>query len=241
MAVDLGFDEGGSGDTLLVSVQVGVTEQARKFKKQWTRRLGDLVYFHSKDFNNYTSGVFTKAGLTRPQRQVLLKDLAQLIRSRLFLGIIGKVSKSEYDENTTQDFRSLHGTAYGFLILMCMLVTYHRVADLEMSPEFNILVEDGHRNSQQVAQILKKLQLPSGVKILTSGLGSKKDHPILQASDMLAYSQWQGVINGDQTIWTALHRPETVQYRPWVIDCDSEVIQSFVRGNQPKRFLKDAK
>jgi len=241
MAVDLGFDESGSGDTLLVSVQVGITEQAKKLKKHWNRRLGTLEYFHSKDFNNYTSGIFTKAGLTRPQRHTLLKDLAQIIRNRLFLGITSRVIKSQYDQNTSQEFRSRHCTAYGFLIYICVNLAAQLAAELDIKPDFNILVEDGHRNAQQVAQGLKRLLLPEGVRILTSGLGSKKDHPILQASDMFAYSQWQGISNGDPTIWMALFGSETTQYHPWIIDCDQDVIRAFVKGNTPKRFVTDAR
>jgi hypothetical protein len=241
VAIDLGFDESGSDDTLLVSVQVGITEQAKKFTKHWKRRLGNLAYFHSKDFNNYSSGVFTKAGLTRADRHKLLKDLARLIRSRLFLGITSRVSQLEYQENTTPDFRSVHGTAYTFLIYILVNLASQLVFESGVTPDFNILVEDGHRNARQVALGLKKLIVPPGMRILTSGLGSKRDHPILQASDMFAYSQWQGISNSDPTIWKALFIPETIQYRPWIIDCDSEVIQSFVRDNQPKRFVKDAK
>lgn len=249
MAIDLGFDEGGSGDTLLVSVQVGITEQAKKLTRHWRSKLGErLPYFHSKDFNNYTSGVFTKAGLQRPARVELVKDLAKLVRRHLFLGISARASIKEYEKNTTQDFRSVHGTTYGFLIDMCLLSACQLMTDLGLKPELNILVEDGHRNSKQVAQILDSLKqrlpqrtLPLPIVFLTTGLGSKKDHPILQASDMLAYSQWQGISNGDPTIWNALHKPETVQYRPWIIDCDEEIIRAFVEGEKPKRFIKDAK
>jgi hypothetical protein len=63
VAVDLGYDESGAGDILLVSVQVGITEQAKKLKRHWKSRLGNLEFFHSKDFGNYSHGVFAKAGL----------------------------------------------------------------------------------------------------------------------------------------------------------------------------------
>jgi hypothetical protein len=33
VTVDLGYDESGAGDILLVSVQVGITEQAKKLKR----------------------------------------------------------------------------------------------------------------------------------------------------------------------------------------------------------------
>jgi hypothetical protein len=84
MAIDLGYDEGGSGDDLLVSVQVGITQQARKLKRRWKARLPEgLLYFHSKDFGNFSGGVFTKAGLDEAARTVLLKDLASVIHSHM--------------------------------------------------------------------------------------------------------------------------------------------------------------
>ena len=81
MAFDLGYDESGSGDILIVSVQVAITEQARKLKRQWKSRLGlaNLKHFHAKDFGNYTGGVFTKAGLNQAARHELVNDLAKLI------------------------------------------------------------------------------------------------------------------------------------------------------------------
>lgn len=246
MAVDLGFDEGGSGDTLLVSVQIAITEQAKKFKRHWKARLGDLPFFHSKDFKNYTSGVFTKAGLQKPARINLLKELAKLVHRHLLLGIVARVSIEEYESQTTQDFRSVHGTAYGFLIDMCLLLAYHLVTERGLKAEFNILVADGHRNSQQVGKILATLkeqlpkrELPIDIKFLTTGLGSMRDHPILQASDMIAHSEWQSISDGDPTMWEALQK--STQYKRWIVNCDREIIKAFVEGERPKRFIKDAK
>ena len=55
MAIDLGYDESFGGDTLIVSAQVGITEQVRGMNRQWKLLLGSLKYFHSKELNNYTS------------------------------------------------------------------------------------------------------------------------------------------------------------------------------------------
>ena len=240
MAFDLGYDESGSGDRLLVSVQVGVTEQARRLKKQWRKRLGELEFFHSKDFGNYNSGIFTKAGLDRWQRSALLSDLSKLIHRYLLFSVTAAVSIEEYNANTTPKFRSRMGTAYGFLIDMCLLSAHACLGDLGLKSEYNILIESGHRNSEQVAQILELVRdipvdlLPFPLKIVTSGLGDKREHPILQCADMAAYSDWQGYSDGDPTIWNALHR-KGVRYHAWRVKCDENLIRQFVEGDGPAR------
>ena len=234
MAVDLGYDESGGGDILIVSVQVAVTEQARKLKHQWNSRLSlaNLEHFHAKDFGNYTGGVFTKAGLDRHARHELLQDLARLIHRHAIAGITARVNVSEYDRIIPQRFRSNTGTAYGFLIDMCLLRTHLLLNELHLPTEVNILIERGHANSNQVTQILGDLQrvpveiLPLPVKILTAGLGSKNDHPILQAADMLAYCRWQQLLDGDRAIWNELHKPG-MHYRSIPMVCDEGYIRAF--------------
>ena len=60
MAVDMGFDESGSHDILLVSVQVGVVQRAKKLKTAWKTILREncVPYFHSVDYDNFDKGVF---------------------------------------------------------------------------------------------------------------------------------------------------------------------------------------
>ena len=242
MAVDLGFDEGGAGDTLLVSVQAGIHEQAKKFKRRWRSRLGDVPFFHSKDYGNYSSGVFTEAGLDRNERQDLLKDLTSFVHAYLIVGITARVSRSLYEKCTDQALRSRYGAAYSFLIDMCLLTSYNVMTDLRIRPEVNILIEDGHRNSAQAVAILQEVkkvpqdQLGIDLKMLTVGLGSKQDHPILQAADMVAYSQWQRMTKGDRSIWNALTAKKATKYYWGEVDCDAKVIEEFAAG--PKRFAE---
>ncbi len=251
MAIDLGYDEGGSGDTLLVSAQVGITDQAKKFKKEWKRRLvdaNDLPYFHSVDFDNYTGGVFTKAGLNRNERGELLGDLCDFVHDRLLFSVTARVSISEFNSLSDQVTRSRHGTAYGFAINMCMLTAYILVKKLSLQPHFNILVEAGHRNSNQVAQILEGLRrfLPEiaanradvipDIRVLSAGLGSKKDHPILQAADMVAYSRWLHMCGGDHTIWNAL-RKEPRRYQNGYFECNRALIEMWV-GEGKASYIK---
>jgi hypothetical protein len=225
MAIDLGYDESGSCSTLLVSVQLGVYEQAKKLKRQWKSRLCDagVKYFHSKEFN-FSHGVF--AGLNRTQRESLLRDLSKLIHRHLSIGMTAKITPEIYNQKTTQDFRSTQGTAYTYAVQMLLTASYaYAVRDgVKLRPEFNILIEDGHRSSPQALQSLqdvkkKGLAFPTPSKILSVGLGSKPDHPILQAADMLAYSVCQRINNIDSPIYNALHH-ETSSYQPEFIDFD---------------------
>jgi hypothetical protein len=257
VAIDLGIDEGGSGNDLLVSVQLGVNEQAKKLKKSWKQRLPErLPYFHSKDFSNHTGGVFTKAGLDGRARRELLVDLCKIIHARLITGLTVRINVSQYDSLTTQDFRSQHGTAYSFAVDLCMLFAYQQAIEAAIKPEFNILIENGHRNSNQAAQILSKIQgfpahqwkyyedeIIADLRILTAGLGDKKEHPILQSADMLAYCEWQRDSRGDPTIWSALNRRD-IRYKAYEMRCDEEIIQAFVDEGSKKalwRRLKKAK
>jgi len=72
MAVDLAYDASGEGDVLLVSMQIGMTEKAKRMKKLWRKELAKagIPYFHSKDFDNYTGGIFRD--LSRRTREQLL-------------------------------------------------------------------------------------------------------------------------------------------------------------------------
>lgn len=241
MAFDLGYDEGGSGDTLLVSVQVGIVEQARRFKRHWKKRLGDLAYFHSKDFRNFSGGVFTKAGLDRQEREDLLADLARLVHQHLTVGITTKISQSLYNENTSPDFRSQYGSAYSFCVNMLILAVYVHLGRSNLRSDINILVEDGHRNSAQAVLLLNKWKTAPPVKhlpnlrILTAGLGSKVDHPILQSADMLAYSKYQHVKNGDRVIYDALHAKGT-RYERHAFEFNLDLIKEIQVG--PREWME---
>jgi hypothetical protein len=238
IAVDLGYDEGGAGDTLIVAVQIGIIEQSKKLKRQWKARLAaanDLKFFHSVDFGNYTGGVFTKAGLNRKERHELLKDLAKLIHCHLIAGISARVSISAYDRIIPKEhvFRARTGTAYGFLISECLNNAHALLDHLRIPSKLNIVIEGGHNNSQQAIQLLGELQkvpperLPIPITILTAGLGNKTDDPILQAADMLAYCTWQRMLgDGDTDIWNALHKPG-MRYRSIPIVCSEEDIRRF--------------
>lgn len=240
MAVDLGCDEGGAGDTLLVSAQMAVTEQARKLKRQWISALGNVAYFHSKDLGNFSAGVFTDAGLDRSQREELLKKLHKIIHRHLTLGITAKISKKLYDSLTTNEFRSKWGTAYTFAVNMCLLAAhleFTKRGDESNFPwpavDINILLESGHRHCAQALEFLNngnKIPLKKRfVTILSAGLGNKKDHPILQAADMLAYSEWQEICDRPSPLHWVMYR-ESSRYRAARLECTAELIEGMNEG-----------
>jgi hypothetical protein len=246
MAVHLGYDEGGADDILLVSVQMTVTEQARKLKRQWRSALGNVQCFHSKDLCNFTSGVFTAAGLNRKQREQLLKDLRKIIHRHLALGVTAKISKKLYGSLTTNEFRSRWGTAYSFAINMLMLCAYLEFTvarDESKYPwppiDVNVLIEDGHRHAKQALGIVQDgKNLPKEhrfVNVLTAGLGSKIDNPILQAADMLAYAEWRDISQRDSLLNCTLDSP-TSHYRTARFECTAELIEEITKG--PEAWMK---
>jgi hypothetical protein len=224
VALDIGFDESGAGDVLLVSLQLGTVQRARKLKTRWKAELEKvgLPFFHSKDFKNFSGGIFKK--LTVEQRTKLLEVLTAIVRKRLSIGYTGKVTISLFDSKSDNTLRARWGTAYSFAIQMLLLVTRLWLDDHKLGADVNILVEDGHKNSNQIIEILHhgKTTDPA-LNIMTVGLGSKKDHPILQAADMLAYSEWQKLTRGDRDIWEALH-VEGCQYLPGYLDLDEQLV-----------------
>jgi hypothetical protein len=226
MAVDLGFDEGGSGSDLLVSMQLATVSRAKKLKSKWGKRLGHVPYFHSKEFRAMSSGVF--AGMKQSERKELLGKLASLIHQHVSIGITVRVDEAWYNAETTQDHRSRWGTAYSAAINKLILAAYVFCDTFKLGYDVNVLIEDGHRHSAQAVEILNDMKKFNGVEgsllnILTVGLGSKRDHPILQAADMLAYAEWQKIKNGDLDIYNALYRAGS-KYQPEIFVLDEQLL-----------------
>ena len=225
MAVDLGYDEGGAGDILLVSMQLGMTDKSKRMKKLWKKELSKvgIPYFHSVDFKNFSGGIFRD--LDQPKRAKLLECLGELIRLRLEVGISTHVNERLYKTNTRPDFRSKWASPYTFAIWALVLGAHAYLKEFDLGFDVNVLIEDGHRNSRQALDMFETLKnAPESddfrpLKILTVGLGSKKDHPILQAADMLAYSEWQKIAKGNMDIYDSLH-VDGSRYETRVVDCD---------------------
>lgn len=255
MAVDLGYDEGGCGDTLLVSLQMGVTQKAKKFKKSWKADLleSGIPFFHSVDYDNFDDGIFR--GMSHDTRKLLLASLTGHLRKRMLFGMTAKVTVSLYNSKTDSNLRSQWGTAYSFAIQMLMLVAHQLMEKQNLGMEVNVLVEEGHRHSQQMLQILQRIKRAHetgssdpALHILSAGLGSKKDHPILQAADMLAYSDWQKLqhwqgLSRSREIYDALHVKGS-RYQAGYVDLDDRLLPDALevakKSDIAKALLKKA-
>jgi hypothetical protein len=230
---DLGYDESGADDTLLVTMQVAITEQAKKLKRRWRRELdcANVEFFHAVEFDR-SSGVF--AGMRPEKRLELLHTLALLNERYVSIGMTAKVTKSVFASKTTQQFRSKWGTAYTFAIQMLVVGAYLFAEHMGYRPEFNILIEGGHKNAGGAIESLSEAKkagmgfaIPS--RLLTIEIGSKQHHPILQSADMLAYSEWQHMNDRDMTIYNAMHSP-TLRFQPEFLDFDDEMVDVVVTG-----------
>jgi hypothetical protein len=234
MAVDLGFDESGSDKIILVSMQVATVQKAKKVHTAWKAELQEahLDFFHSIDFAKIEGGIFRH--LNKKQREALLAKLSQLIRGRYEIGLSVWIDIERYNDRTNQGFRSRWGTAYTHAIHMLVLLAYLYSKHRGLGFDVNILIEGGHRNSDQAFQILRDLQKINGtakalLNILTVAPGSKNDHPILQAADMLAYSEWQKLSDGKMEIYDALHIDGS-RYEPEVIGHNDTLIDNVLDG-----------
>jgi hypothetical protein len=231
---DFGYDEGGGDGTLMVSVQLGSCSSLRRLDRHWgaaLKRYG-VSFFHSKDYKNHDSGVFK--GLRYAQRRKMLLELAALIHKYMSAGVTARINERYYESHTTQQFRTEWGSAYSFALHMATLGGYVYMQRVGREKEaINILVAHGHRNLGQVLDQFPKLVGNPTVKLNTFGSGFMKDHPILQASDMLAYGEWQKQNNGDLEIYNALRRhieKRAVPYMTETFECDENLIQVATRG-----------
>jgi hypothetical protein len=229
MGVDLGIDESGSGDVLVVSVQTGVVEKARKMKSKWRTELrkSGVKFFHSVDYDNATKGIFKH--LDRTKRKILLQSLSGNLRKRMLFGMTAKLTISSYNEKTDNKFRSQWAAAYPFAIQVLMLYVHLVMASFGLGDEINVLIEDGHKNAGQALDILQRMKKARDLghnriplRVLTAGLGSKIDNPILQAADMLGYSEWQNLCGVQGDIYRELHVGSS-RYQVGYIDLDKKI------------------
>jgi hypothetical protein len=121
VAVDLGFDESGNSDTLILGAQVGTIERARKMKTKWRAELGKakVAHWHSIDYRKYGEGVFMH--LSANDRKSLLAALSAHLRRRLSFGVIARITVSKYNAKMSNDIRSRWGSAYSAAIQFMLL------------------------------------------------------------------------------------------------------------------------
>jgi hypothetical protein len=238
VVIDSFFDESGNArkNLLVVSAYFGPTRDMRKLSRKWKTELDEkeVEYFHARDYRRRHSGVFKH--LSNTKRKDLLDKLLKHIERHAEGGITARINTEEYKKLTSERFRSQWGAAYSFcvqLILLRLALILHE----ERRPDHpvNILIEDGHQNANQTIEILGRRH--SVIRIASYGLGAKRDHAVLQAADLLAYSSSDHTISPDESyLFQRLRSTRKPTY--YMITCDAGIIEiaKSAVGDHIKKF-----
>jgi hypothetical protein len=116
------------------------------------------------------------------KRRWLIQHCVQHIHKYAFAGFSVAIDTQEFDEITDQRFKSEWGSSYPFAIqLMFIMIHFHLRKRSALHEPVNILIEDGHKNSKQIIEIIRNGKKKKGgfIKIGTYGLGGKTGNPIL--------------------------------------------------------------
>lgn len=208
--IDLGIDESGkSGEKLIVSAILGQTARMKKLKSAWDADIGraGVDFFHAKEHWNRRARPYR--GISMVKRKALLGSLASQIGKYSGLSIGVEIDLADFEARTTKRFKNTFGSAYAFGVhLMLVMLRLHLESHRSTNEQINILIEEGHKNCQQaIDQIISWKRRPGTVlQVASAGLGCKRDHPILQAADMVAYGWWQFKGCEDKRIFSAVKR-----------------------------------
>jgi hypothetical protein len=230
--LDLGYDESGERDALLVSCQIGKVGRLRRFSRKWkqAQESAGVEYFHAKDYANFSSGPFK--GLNGKKRFKLLGKLGRLIHDYMDIGITARISEKVYRSEMTAKEKSRWGSAYCYAVQATILAAHLHFDSNGEDHGANVLLENGHRNVGDVVDKLSDLKREDQylrVYIRSCGAGMKKDHPVLQAADMLAYSEWETMRGSPGDMYAVLNADGT-PYKTIHFDCNPELIRATKRG-----------
>jgi hypothetical protein len=186
------FDESASGDELLcVSGYAAPEETWNAFSALWLQRLGSdgIRFFHMKEFANGT-GQFRE--FSPDKRETLINDLLGIILDHMQFGVGVSINPREYDELTTDRFRSQKGSAYTFCTQACVSQVVEWLDRHRQEGVVQYVFDRGHRNESQAAIEIGKLNHPllrHEYKFDSVVFGSDKQPGMepLQAADILAY------------------------------------------------------
>ena len=228
--IDCGFDESGDkwsprGNLLVVSTYIGATSHAKKLADKWKTVLRDfdVPYFHCKELWNKKSETFK--GLSNTRRKKLLAALIELIKQYMSWGYSAFIDPDYYVSKTSPRFRSQWGSAYTFAIRLTILFFILQLEREKRTGEtVNFLIEDGHVNANQAIDMMREFKAFPDLPIVIGnyGLGGKRNNPILQAADILAYASCQEFCNRPELMRKLKSRRSPEHF---IINCNTEVIE----------------
>jgi hypothetical protein len=240
VVINIGIDESKSGSLLVLSAIVGKTRPMEKLNNEWSAELSrsGIDYFHAKDHWNLKAKAYH--GISMRERQTLLDRLILHLQHRFMFGTSTIIDESEHRQSTSERFRSQYGSPYGWAFQMLMMsILVKLTTDGKSTQPVNILIEEGHPNCGQAMGFIehkKKLNSNKGLRVKTYGKGGKKDNPILQAADMLAFGVNEYHSKGESVFASRLASKKG-KNRFFELKSDQssiEAVTSDIRGNQER-------
>lgn len=251
VVIDIGIEESKFNNLLVVSAIVGQTSKMKKLSRGWGDDLSanGVDCFDAKEHWNKRSKAYHQLSTTK--RKSLLRKLVSHIHQRASFGMSVCIDVPEYESVTSERFRSQWGSAYSFAIQILIILIHIELGNRNnLHGAVNVLIEDGHANSQQIMETVKKANKKSDedvngywLKLGSYGLGGKACNPILQAADLLAYCTCQT----HSGRYSAIHRslvwrsPIPFLALPWskaTLDAITKDINNFLEQQREQRRLK---
>jgi hypothetical protein len=243
IVINVGIDESKSGSLLVVSGIVGKTSLMHKLDTKWKAELATagVDYFHAKEHWSLRSKAYHD--ISTAERETLLDRLVGHLHHRFLFGASTLIDEVEYRAATSERFRSQYGSPYawGFQVLMVVILV-ELIRQRRQNQPINILIEDGHANSKQAIGFIerkKKLNNPKGLKVGSHGLGGKRDNPILQAADLLAFGICEFHTKGESDFASRIapfkYRKRFIEY-PWDRSSPDAASADILRHRDLRRF-----
>lgn len=210
------LDESYSKDSpnLIVGGFVSGIDRWAEFASRWKVEVQEqfkVPYLHMKDLMSEKSSLYRHL---HPNGWVgLLRTAVTIIKEQADFAVAYSINPKEYEKITTQDERSVYGTAYTLAVMGCLQTIERQLGEKARTTTLNIYLENGHRSMDQAIEILQErwraqrdLHLPEippetiilrdlerkregpEVQLGTIASGTKSQMMPLQAADLLAYS-----------------------------------------------------
>jgi Protein of unknown function (DUF3800) len=216
VVIDCGIDESGRPEKnlLVVSAVIGQTSMMKKLATAWKKDLADnrVDFFHAKDHWNLRAKAYHRLSMNK--RSALLSRLIGYIHKHAEMGCSVAIDVKEYKRITSERFRSNWGAPYAFAVQMLMiLISIDLQKRNRLHESVNILIEEGP-HVRQACEIIGKAKGNKNafIRVATYGCGGKKDNPILQAADLLAYGCCEYLSTGKSRMYTNLAGPEPQRF-----------------------------
>jgi hypothetical protein len=192
------FDESGTHGGATASAMAGFVGDARKWRK-FEKRVGKLfTRFHVDVFHAIDVRRTDKAfkGWTVDRKIDFLDEFQHIINETLESGVCAVIRDEDYKyycdlswpKGTRRDSK------YALLFRACLAqqIDYIMQVPLGKEPRLHIVLEDGHRNAEDVVRIYNWAQGRIGQSRALAGLTftNKKTCLPLAAADLFAYSAW---------------------------------------------------